>query len=98
MMTYCNLPFTATNIQGVDRHDNILRLHKDAEIELSDGDITITTYELNEVLHNVTVIAPTVIRNETNRIHYIQLSDNMISPVEDGGPNEYISIRTRPSC
>ena len=97
-MTYCNLPFTATNIQGVDRHDNILRLHKNAEIELSDGNIVITTYELNEVLHNVTVLDHVTIRNETNRIHYIQLSDNMISPPTNGGPNEYISIRTRPSC
>ena len=97
-MTYSNLPFKATNIAGVDRHNNILRLHKDAEIELSDGDITITTYELNEVLHNVTVIDHVTIKNESNRTHYIQLSDNMISPPANGGPNEYISIRTRPSC
>lgn len=96
MSNYTNLPFKATNIEGVDRHDNILRLHKDSIVELSEGDITITTYELNEVLHNVTVLAPTIIKNETNRIHYIALTDNMISPPANGGPNEYISIRTRP--
>ena len=96
MSNYSSLPFKATNIQGGDRHNNILRLHKDAEIELSDGDIVITTYELNEVLHNVTVIDHVTIKNESNRTHYIQLSDNMISPPANGGPNEYISIRTRP--
>ena len=93
-----NLPFRHTNIQGVDRYENTLRLHRDASIELTSGNIRLYTYELNEKEHNIDIKDTVIIRNQSQRVHYIELCDNAVSPAVQTGPKEYIITNERPSC
>ena len=93
-----DLPFRDTNIQGVDRYKNTLRLHRDASIELTSGNIRLYTYEANEREHHIDIKDTVIIRNKSPRIHYIILENNMVSPVEKTGPKEYILTNERPSC
>ena len=96
-----NLPFRHTNIQGVDRYENTLRLHRDASIELTSGNIRLYTYELNEKEHNIDIKDTVIIRNQSQRVHYIELCENTVSPANAScqtGPKEYIITNERPSC
>ena len=100
-----NLPFRHTNIQGVDRYENTLRLHRDASIEITSGNIRLYTYELNEKEHNIDIKDTVIIRNQSQRVHYIELAENSIAPYSvpynpscQTGPKEYIITNERPSC
>ena len=75
-----DLPYTKTNIEGVDRHRNTLRVHTNTSLELTKGTIRLYTYELNPIEHTVHLTSDTILHNRTKYMQYIELTNNIISP------------------
>jgi hypothetical protein len=75
-----DLPYTKTNIEGVDRYEDTIRLWTGANVELSPGAIRLYTFEDVCIEHNVNLTNDTILRNKTRLPQYIELSDNMIGP------------------
>ena len=68
-----------TNIEGVYMHNNEYRLDPHVEIECSEGDIEVTTYEPQPVLHKYNIQEDVIVRNDTNFRQYVK-SSGMIGP------------------
>ena len=68
-----------TNIEGVYMNNNEYRLDPHVEIECSEGDIEVTTYEPQPVLHKYNIQEDVIVRNDTNFRQYVK-SSGMIGP------------------
>ena len=68
-----------TNIEGVYMNANQYRLDTHVEIECSEGDIEVTTYEPQPILHKYNIQEDVIVRNDTNFRQYVK-SSGMIGP------------------
>lgn len=69
-----------TNMYGVLRNDNNeYKLYPHIEIECTEGEIEVTTYEPHAVTHKYNTDTEIVIRNETNKQQVIR-STGVIGP------------------
>jgi len=90
------LPYTQTNIEGVDRYEDTIRLHTNSAVELSPGVIHLFTYEGVMVEHNIDITSDTILWNKTRTTQYIELTNNTISPPkQDIDKKEYYITHER---
>ena len=70
-----------TNIEGVymNIRYNEYRLDPHVEIECSEGDIEVTTYEPQPIHHKYNIQEDVIVRNDTNFRQYVK-SSGMIGP------------------
>ncbi len=89
------MTYRQSNIEGVMIRDNTdYCIEPNVAIEISEGQLCLTTYDPSPIQHDIDIQEDTILRNSTNTKQYIY-TKGMVGPVSKQVQNEIVIKKGR---